>query len=68
MKQVDRTKLPQGDTFAAIIETYEHVAVLYGQASTAARDRNATKLAQMLAEIDSYKAARASQTKSMVAP
>jgi hypothetical protein len=66
MREVDIANLPQAQTFASIIETYEHIASLYAQASDAARDRNAPRLAQFLQEVEAYKTARAAETRSML--
>lgn len=63
MRQVDTKKLSKTQTLPAVIQTYDQVATLYGQAADAARDRNATRLGQLLKDIETYKTTRAAETR-----
>ncbi len=63
MRQVDTRKLSKTQTLPAVIQTYDQVATLYGQAADAARDRNAARLGQLLKDIETYKTTRAAETR-----
>lgn len=66
MRQVDTKKLSSTQALPAVIQTYEQVATLYGQAGDAARDRNAPRLGQLLKDIETYKASRAAETRRLL--